>query len=59
METSLSDALYDFGDGSALLATIRREGGGARRLLLVTHNPATQNLALTLAGSAKRPCVIR
>lgn len=45
------DALYDFGSGEALLDVIRARGGGATRLLLVTHNPATQNLALSLAGS--------
>jgi phosphohistidine phosphatase len=50
-ETRFLDALYDFGDGEALLAAIRREGGKARRLMLVTHNPATQSLALLLSGS--------
>lgn len=50
-ETRYIDELYDFGDGEALLSVIRQEGGSARRLLLVTHNPATQNLALSLAGS--------
>ncbi|MCA3554637.1 histidine phosphatase family protein [Aestuariivirga sp.] len=44
-------ALYDFGDGGALLEVIRQHGGTARRLLLVTHNPAAQHLALDLAGS--------
>lgn len=43
------DALYDFGDGAELLAVLRRHGGSATRLLLVTHNPATQKLALSLA----------
>lgn len=47
----LVEALYDFGDGEALLRAIRELGGSAQRLLLVTHNPATQQLALFLAGS--------
>ena len=47
----LVEALYDFGDGEALLEVIRARGAAARRLLLVTHNPATQHLALALAGS--------
>ncbi|WP_395687308.1 SixA phosphatase family protein [Aestuariivirga sp.] len=46
------DSLYDFGDGSALLDAIRKDAEGVRRLLLVTHNPATQALALRLSGSA-------
>jgi phosphohistidine phosphatase len=50
-ETRFLDALYDFGDGDALLAAIHGEGGKARRLMLVTHNPATQSLALLLSGS--------
>jgi phosphohistidine phosphatase len=54
VETRFIEELYDFGDGEALLSAIRQEGGTAGRLLLVTHNPATQNLALSLAGSADR-----
>lgn len=50
-EVHLVEALYDFGDGEALLQVIRQQGGSARRLLLVTHNPATQHLALALASS--------
>ena len=53
-ETHVLDALYDFGDGSALLKAIRKHGGKARRLLLITHNPATQALALSLAGSGEK-----
>ena len=53
-ETRFLDALYDFGDGSALLKAIRKHGGRCARLLLVTHNPATQNLALSLAGSGEK-----
>jgi phosphohistidine phosphatase len=50
-EVHLVEALYDFGNGEALLEVIRQQGAAARRLLLVTHNPATQHLALALAGS--------
>ena len=50
-QVHLVEALYDFGDGEALLQVIRHQGFAARRLLLVTHNPATQHLALALAGS--------
>jgi phosphohistidine phosphatase len=53
-EVHLVEALYDFGDGEALLNVIREQGGKARRLLLLTHNPATQNLALALTGSGDR-----
>ena len=48
------EELYDFGDGAALLQVIRKRGGTAGRLLLVTHNPATQNLALSLAGAGEK-----
>lgn len=50
-EVHLVETLYDFGDGEALLRVIREQGGTAKRLLLVTHNPATQALALALASS--------
>ena len=53
-ETRMIDSLYDFGDGEALLAAIQAEGGAAERLLLVGHNPAIQNLALSLAGSGDK-----
>ena len=53
-EVQLVEDLYDFGSGGELLAVIRALGGTARRLLLVTHNPATQNLALALAGSGDK-----
>lgn len=48
------DELYVFGSGAALLEALRQHGGTAARLLLVTHNPATQKLALTLAGSGSK-----
>jgi phosphohistidine phosphatase len=52
VRTLFLNRLYDFGDGSALLEAIQQDGDGARRLLLVTHNPATQHLALRLSGAA-------
>lgn len=53
-DVRMLEDLYDFGDGSALLDAIRTHGGSAKRLLLVVHNPATQNLALALSGSGER-----
>jgi phosphohistidine phosphatase len=53
-ETRFLDALYDFGDGSALLQAVRKHGGRVPRLLLVTHNPATQALALSLAAGGDK-----
>ncbi len=53
-ETRFLDELYDFGDGAALLRALRAQGGAARRVLLVTHNPATQGLALSLPGQGER-----
>ena len=49
-ELHLLEELYDFGSGEALLEAIRTRGKMVKRLLLVTHNPATQNLAVALAG---------
>jgi phosphohistidine phosphatase len=54
VETRFIEQLYDFGDGEALLEAVRRHGKKAKRLLLVTHNPATQALALSLAGSGEK-----
>lgn len=53
-ETRFIDELYDFGDGTALLKAMRRHGASASRLMLVTHNPATQNLALSLPETPDR-----
>ena len=50
-EARIVEALYDFGDGSALLRAIRAHGGKASALLVVGHNPALHSLALRLAGS--------
>ena len=53
-ELHLLEELYDFGSGEALLEAIRTRGKMVKRLLLVTHNPATQNLAVALAGSGDK-----
>jgi len=47
------DSIYDFGDGSALIAAIRKQGGSVKRLMLVCHNPAIERLAQRLAGSGE------
>jgi phosphohistidine phosphatase len=51
---TLCPELYDFGDGAALLASLRMKGGDAARLMMITHNPATQALALRLTGSGSK-----
>lgn len=43
--------LYDFGDGTPLLSCLRARGEQARRVMIVSHNPSTHNLALRLVGS--------
>lgn len=43
--------LYDFGDGTPLLSCLRSRSGEARRVMIVSHNPSTHNLALLLVGS--------
>ena len=45
------ETLYDFGSGERLLAAIRDEGGDAKTLMLVGHNPAIERLAALLAGA--------
>jgi phosphohistidine phosphatase len=45
--------LYNFGDGTPLLACLRIRGGKAKRVMLVAHNPSTHNLALRLVGSGQ------
>ena len=51
--------LHNFGTGSALLDVIRAQGGAARRLMLVTHNPATERLALRLSGEGEKDLLRR
>ena len=50
----LVEELYDFVSGEALLDVIRSRGDMVKRLLLVTHNPATQNLAVALSGTGDK-----
>jgi phosphohistidine phosphatase len=45
--------LYDFGNGTPLLSCLRAKGGKARRVMIVSHNPSTHNLALRLVGSGQ------
>ena len=52
-EANFIDDLYDFGNGAGLLEAIRKHGGTAERLMLVTHNPATAALASALTGSGE------
>jgi phosphohistidine phosphatase len=54
VEAEIFDGLYDFGDGSALAEVVRRSGGEARRLMLVGHNPAMENLANRLAAAGDK-----
>ena len=51
--------LHDFGTGSALLDVIKAQGGAAKRLMLVTHNPATERLALRLSGEGDKALLRR
>lgn len=44
------EALYDFGDGDALLEAIHALGGTSSRLMLICHNPAIEQLARRLTG---------
>ncbi len=45
------EALYDFGSGERLLASIKEHGGNSPTLMVVAHNPAIERLALMLAGN--------
>jgi phosphohistidine phosphatase len=40
--------IYDFGDGAALMELLRRQGRGAKSILLVGHNPSVEGLAKKL-----------
>jgi phosphohistidine phosphatase len=53
IELQIVESLYDFGDGSALLAAIRAHGGNTTRLMLVGHNPSIEQLAQRLIGSGE------
>lgn len=52
-------SLYDFGDGRALLEAIRRHGGTSRRLMLVSHNPATEQFAARMATRGDAAAIAR
>jgi len=41
--------LYDFGDGVALLSSLRRHATQAKSILLIGHNPSIEGLAQRLA----------
>jgi phosphohistidine phosphatase len=45
--------IYDFGDGKALLAYLRRKAGLEQSVLLVGHNPSIGSLAQILIGKGK------
>lgn len=47
----IDDQLYDFGDGTVLLAALANEGGNASPLLIVGHNPSVEALADRLIGA--------
>ena len=59
VKTDIVPALYDFGDGGALLDVIRAYAGPARRLLLVGHNPSMEGLARRLATRGDRKLLAR
>jgi phosphohistidine phosphatase len=50
-EIAYDEAVYDFGDGNALIDVIRARGGAARTLMIVGHNPSMEFLAIRLARS--------
>jgi phosphohistidine phosphatase len=42
--------IYDFGDGTAIMACLRQKGGTASSIMLVGHSPSIAGLALKLVG---------
>lgn len=50
LDIHMARALYDT-DADSVLDIIRDHGGDAATLLVIGHNPATQDLTLALAGS--------
>jgi phosphohistidine phosphatase len=50
-EVLSDEAVYDFGDGSRLLDSLRSKGGKAKTVLIVGHNPSIERLAQSLIGS--------
>jgi phosphohistidine phosphatase len=51
--TTYLDEVYE-AEASALAAAIRRAPAGARRLMLIGHNPGLEDLALSLIASGDR-----
>ena len=49
-ETLIVPEIYDFGDGKALIESLRDRAGAAQSVLLVGHNPPIGALAQNLAG---------
>jgi phosphohistidine phosphatase len=50
-KTTISDALYAFGDGTAYLALINKQAKTSPTLMIIGHNPSLAALADRLAGS--------
>lgn len=47
--TLIDEAVYDFGNGGRLLATVCAQGDTSKSLMVVGHNPSMERLALRLA----------
>ncbi len=47
--TLIDEAVYDFGNGGRLLATVCAQGDAPKSLMVVGHNPSMERLALRLA----------
>ncbi|MGB8314215.1 MAG: histidine phosphatase family protein, partial [Aestuariivirga sp.] len=45
----IDGTVYDFGDGGPLLAAVCAQGGATKSLMVVSHNPSMERLALRLA----------
>ena len=52
-KTTVAEALYAFGDGTAYLALIRKQAKSCRTLMIVGHNPSLAALADRLASSGE------
>jgi phosphohistidine phosphatase len=59
IEPDIEPAIYDFGDGAALLDVVRVKGGIANPLMLVGHNPSMEGLAQMLIGSGDSTLRVR
>ncbi len=56
--TSISEALYAFGDGSAYLQVINEQPKGRSPLMIIGHNPSLASLADRLAGDGDERALI-